>query len=39
MEFISNLLLTTKGVVIVKVLKQTFKFKQLLYKPYIITKL
>ena len=39
MESIFNLPLTTKGVAIIKILKQTSKFRQPLYKPYIIAKL
>ena len=37
-ESISNLLLTAKGVVIIKILKQIFKFRQPLYKLYIMAK-
>ena len=36
---ISNLPLTVKGVAIIKTLKQTSEFRQLLYKLYIIAKL
>ena len=36
---IFNLLLTAKGVAIIKILKQTSKFGQPLYKLYIIAKL
>ena len=39
MEFISNLPLAAEGVVIIKTLKQTSEFGQLLYKPCIIVKL
>ena len=39
MEFIFNLPLAAKEVVIIKTLKQTSEFGQLLYKPYIIVKL
>ena len=39
MESIFNLPLTAKGVTIIKTLKQTSKFRQLLYKLYIIAKL
>ena len=38
-ESIFNLPLTAKKVVIIKTPKQTFKFRQLLYKPYIMAKL
>ena len=39
MESIFNLLLTTKGVVIIKILKFKFKFGQPLCELYIIVKL
>ena len=38
-EFISNLPLAAEGVVIIKILKQIFKFRQPLYELYIIAKL